>query len=205
MEASELETADASWIRAATRKLQDRWVQVLLAILVGILLMVASGFALAPKKAPPAKDPKFLYCPKCEYEQRYDAKHEGEPCMRCREEPVGKLIGIAESHKVVGKKSPWKWVYLSIAFEAIATTGVVVFLLSRKTRAPESTYYVFGCPHCGQRLRFRSVSLGGLGQCSRCKRPVRFPTAEHAVLEEDLMREEQQRLESEHEEDDEEE
>lgn len=205
MEASEIEAPDASWSELATRKLRERWVQVALAILVGVLLMVVSGFALAPKKAPPAKEPKFLFCPKCEMEQRYDVKYDGEPCMKCREEPVGKLVGIAESNKTAGKKSPWKWVHLSIAIEAIATTGVVVFLLSRPRRAAESTFYVFSCPHCGQRLRFRSVSLGGLGQCSRCKRPVRFPTAEHAVLEDDLIREEQERLAAEHDEDEDEE
>ena len=165
--------------------------------------MVASGFALRPKKLPPVTDPKFLYCPKCEYETRYDSKYDGEPCTKCRDEPVGKLAGRTESKKLVGGKSPWKWVYLSIAIESIITTSIVVYLLYRPSKQLEVTYYVFSCPHCGQRLRFRHVSLGGIGQCSRCKRPVRFPTIDNAVLEDDLIREEE-RLAADQDEDDEE-
>jgi len=167
--------------------------------------MTVSGLLLKPKRVQSAvADPKLLYCPKCEHEQRYDSKYDGESCTKCRDEPVGKLEGIAESKKVVGKKSPWKWFNVALAIEGVATVAAVVIVLSRQARVSETTFFVFSCPHCGQRLRFRSVSLGGLGQCKRCKRPVRFPTEEHAVREEDLIREEQERLTAEQDDEDDE-
>jgi hypothetical protein len=190
MISDEFETASPqsslSWSDQAARKLRKRWVQVGLVLVGGLLLMGISTLALAPKREPRPKDPKYLFCPKCETEGRYDAKYDGEPCIKCTEEPVGVMVGRTTSIKEVGKKSKWKWVYLAVAIEALAMLGGVVFLLSRGNRDPRATYYLFDCPHCRQRLRFRHISLGGFGLCSRCKRPVRFPSEENAVPEEDL-------------------
>lgn len=195
----------SSWSEVATHKLRQRWVQVALVISGGALLMLTSALVLAPKPEPKARDPKFLFCPKCENESRYDTKYDGEPCTRCRDEPVGTLVGRDESVKQVGVKSRWRWVYLATSLELLVTVGAVVYLLYRPASDPGNTFYVFSCPHCGQRLRFRQVSLGGIGQCSRCKRPVRFPQEGEAVREEDLLREEEQRLASELDDDDEDE
>lgn len=185
---------DLSWSEFASRKLRRRWVQVVLALVIGMLLMGLSALILAPKRAVREKEPNFLYCPKCEAESRYDQKFEGEPCTKCTDDPVGVLVGRANSIKDTGaKKSPWKWVYLAVSLEALVCASSIVYLLSRPNVDPSSTYYVFSCPHCGQRLRFRHVSLNGLGQCSRCKRPVRFPGEDGAVLEADLIREEEER------------
>ncbi|MFO0803814.1 MAG: hypothetical protein U0791_11935 [Gemmataceae bacterium] len=196
------ERSSETWSRIASRRLRQRWVQVALTVGAGLLIMALSVFVLAPKRVPRPKDPKYIFCPKCEYETRYEAKLDGEPCPKCPEDPVGTLIGRDVSIKEVAQKSPWKWVYLSIALEAIATTGVVVYLLNRTGGSSATIYYVFRCPHCGQRLRFRQASLEGLGQCSRCKRPVRFPSEDDAVKEEDLIKEEQERLLSQVEEED---
>ena len=203
MDTEESDPAAPPWSEVASRRLKQRGVQVALVIVVGLLFMTVSGLLLKPKRmATAVTDPKFLFCPKCEHEQRYDSKYDGEACTKCREEPVGKLEGRAESNKLVGKKSPWKWFNVALAIEGVATIAAVVIVLSRKARVSDTTYFVFSCPHCGQRLRFRSVSLGGLGQCKRCKRPVRFPTEEHAVREEDLIREEQERLAAEQDDED---
>jgi hypothetical protein len=155
--------------------------------------MGISVWLLAPKKLARDKDPKFLFCPKCEKEGRYDAKLDGEPCPQCMEEPRGVLVGQAVSIKDAARKSPWKRVYLALAFEGVGLVATILFLLSRNRYDLSSIYYVFYCPHCSQRLRFRHVSLGGIGQCSRCRRPVRFPVEENAMREEDLMREEEER------------
>ena len=185
---------DLSWSELAKRKLRRRWVQVALVMVIGLLLMGLSALILAPKRAVREKEPNFLYCPKCEAESRYDQKFEGEPCTKCSDDPVGVLVGRANSIKDTGaKKSPWKWVYLAVSLEALVSVSSIVYLLSRTHVDPSSTYYVFSCPHCGQRLRFRHVALNGLGQCSRCKRPVRFPGEDGAVLESDLIREEEAR------------
>lgn len=205
---NELETSPSepreSWREVAVRSLRRRWVQVVLVLFGSGVVMLVSGLILAPKAIPKAVDPKFLYCPKCEFEMRYDVKYDGEPCNKCRDEPVGTFEARDESVKKNGK-SRWRWVYLAIALEAIATLGGVVYLLYRPAHSSSTTYYVFSCPHCGQRLRFRHVSLGGLGQCTRCKRPVRFPGELEAVREEDLIREEEERLAAEQDDDDDEE
>lgn len=183
-----------SWSEMASRKLRRRWVQVAVVLVIGALVMAVSGFLLAPKKAAREKEPKFLYCPKCDAEMRYEEKLDGEPCPKCAQDPVGSLEGRATSIKdTLTKKSPWKWFYFALSLESLSTVGAVVYLLYRPSSDPSNTYCVFSCPHCMQRLRFRHVALGGLGQCSRCKRPVRFPGEDEAVLEADLIREEEAR------------
>jgi len=203
MDTDELESAyeepRTPWKDRVARALRRRWVQVVLVLFGGALLMLLSGWLLKPKAEARAKDPRYLVCPKCEVETRYDSKLDGEPCPICTEDPPGVLVGRDESVKDVGRKSPWRWVHLAVSFEAILTVGGVVYLLYRPAADPSNTFYVFSCPHCVQRLRFRHVSLGGLGQCSRCKRPVRFPSIHEAVLEDDLIREEQERLTAEEE------
>jgi len=178
----------------AFRKLRKRWVQVALLLVGAALLMSVSALVLSPKRQPWAKDPKFLYCPKCDYESRYDQRLDGEPCTKCSQDPVGALVARETSIKEVGYKSPWKRVYIALSLEGIVAFGGLVYLLSRRPRSEGVTYFVFSCPHCNQRLRFRQISLGGLGLCSRCKRPVRFPEEDTAIREADRMREEQERL-----------
>lgn len=198
---AELGPADSgqerSWYETAWKNLRKRWVQVTIVLLAGTLAASASGYALAPRPARRELDTgkfKYLYCPECQHEVRYDPKLDGEDCTKCRTEPVGKLVGSEESHRDLSVSSGWKGFYLALTLEALATLGGVVYLLYRPVPDPAATFHVCNCPHCGQRLRFRQVSLGGLGQCTRCKRPLRFPDEDDAVLESDLMREESERL-----------
>ncbi len=190
---SPVSEATSSWYEVFTRHAQKRWVQIVLVLFAGTMLIALSGFLLAPKKTARETEPKFLFCPKCNTEGRYEDKLDGEPCPRCPEEPVGTLVGRAASIKETTLKSPWRWFHLVASLEAIVTVGTLVYLASRPIPDPSKTFYVFTCPHCGQRLRFRQVSLGGLGLCSRCKRPLRFPMANETILEADLIREEDAR------------
>jgi hypothetical protein len=66
--------------------------------------------------------------------------------------------------------------------------GVIVYLLYLPVTDPTKVFYVISCPYCAQKLRFRAVSLGGIGSCVRCKRMIRFPGEEDAVLEELFLR-----------------
>ena len=84
--------------------------------------------------------------------------------------------------------------YVGCAVDALATLGVVVYLLYLPVPDPTSTFFVCNCPHCNQRMRFRQVSLGGLGMCPKCKRPVRFPDEDDAVREVDYLRQQGEQL-----------
>jgi hypothetical protein len=197
-EDSEYEDSPREPIAAkVNRAIRIRWVQAVLVLFCGLAAIGLSAAALKPKREK-FLDPKFLRCPKCDFETKYTEKQLNEECIHCREEPVGRLEPQTTSIKEeLGKKSPWRWFHISAAIEGLITIVVILFLMKRPVRDPGNTYYVFSCPYCSQRLRFRRVSLGGLGQCSRCKRPVRFPTEGNAVLEEDLIREEQERMDAE--------
>jgi Zn finger protein HypA/HybF involved in hydrogenase expression len=194
IDSSPVEEDGRSWSEAAGEALRRRWVQVALASVLGALSVGISAAVLAPKKTPKPLEPAFIFCPKCEFEARYDPKLDGEECPHCSAEPLGHLEGREKSIKEVGTKSRWRWFHLAASIELLLTLGTVVYLLYRPLPDPSNTYYVFSCQHCYQRLRFRHLSLGALGQCSRCKRLVRFPTERDAVKEEDLMREEAERM-----------
>ena len=87
--------------------------------------------------------------------------------------------------------SPWSKVYIAAFVETVVMLAVVTFLLSRPVPDPTTALFVVACPNCGQRLRYRAVSHGGLGSCSRCKRMFRFPDEHDAVSEAELMRAEE--------------
>ena len=81
---------------------------------------------------------------------------------------------------------PWMKVYVSTFLETVIMLGVVTYLMYREVPDPNSQFFIVGCPYCNQRLRYRAVSHGGLGSCSRCKRMIRFPDEEDAVTEADV-------------------
>lgn len=186
--------------------LRTRWVQVAIVLLAGILLVLVSYWILVPKPKPRSAVNtaayRFVQCPKCDYETRYDDKLVGGPCPRCPDEPVGTLVGSEKSLKDLDRRSPYRWFYLAATIEAFGVLGAVVYLLSRPGPDLSNMYYVFHCPHCRQRLRFRHAALGGIGMCNRCKRGVRFPTEDEAVPEEEVLKAEQAAAAAEHEEED---
>ena len=121
----------------------------------------------------------------------YDPSRENLKCPTCMPPKTGWMRPSKTSAKDGGTPDPYKWVYTALAFEAVAILGGVVYLAYLPIIDPRTITYVIGCPQCGQKLKFRRVSLGGLGACSRCKKPIRFPDEDDAVLESDLLRTEE--------------
>ena len=88
----------------------------------------------------------------------------------------------------MGALPPWTKVYVASFVATVVMLALVTFLLYRPVVDPRTVYYVVACPHCNQRLRYRAVSHGGLGSCTRCKRMLRFPDEESAVTEAAVLR-----------------
>ena len=73
-----------------------------------------------------------------------------------------------------GAASPYKWASLSLVLDAFACLCVIVYLLYRPIDDPDSIYFVFSCPHCNQRLRFRTLP-GRVGVVSEVQAAGPFP------------------------------
>ncbi len=150
---------------------------------------------VAPKSPEKGKDKdtsglKFLHCDQCKMELPYNKEMDGKRCPKCQPPKTG--FYVATEHSIKGGGSggldPWRYVYVSILIETIVMLGVSVRVLSKPIFDPKQAYYILPCPHCNQRLRYRGVSLGSLGSCSRCKRMLRFPEEEEAMLEVDVQK-----------------
>lgn len=184
-----------TWYERAWRNLRKRWVQVTLVALAGLCAAGLSWKLLVPRVDRQADRAagkfQFMHCTECKTELAYSPEMEGKRCPRCQPPKTGFYVATEETIKSVsGGKSPERWAVLAVTLELLAALGGVVYLLYLPVPDPAATFYVCHCPHCHQRLRFRQVSLGGIGQCSRCKRPLRFPGEDDAVRETDLVREE---------------
>jgi len=194
-----------SWYRTVLGRFRSRWVQVCLVLITGGLVMGASLLLLAPKprnKGPggAAKDDaqfKYMHCDNCRMELPYKPEMEGHRCAKCQPPKVGYYVATRKSIRDGTDPNPWKWVNVSIGFESVAVLAAVVYLLYLPVRDPSTVWYIFDCPHCSQKLRFRQVSLGGAGMCSRCKRMVRFPDEGEAVPEDVYQQQELQAIERE--------
>jgi len=192
--------AKKPWHQRAWKSLRKRWVQVFVVVSSGVLLAGIAYLLLAPKTSDAAKlaadkkagKYKYLSCDKCNMELPYNPELDGKKCSKCKPPKTGFYTPTVASRKDGGGPDPWKWFILAVAFDGLAVAGTVVYLSSLPVLDPSAVFYVFNCPHCAQRLRFRQLALGGIGQCSRCKRPLRFPDEDHAVLESQLLRQEDQ-------------
>jgi hypothetical protein len=175
------------------RAFRARWLWALIVIVSWLLVAALTVTKLGPKPAT-AKDIaggryKFLYCDKCGTEMGYDKNLDGKPCPKCTNpKSRGFFMPQEYSIKEQGKMDPWMKVYVITFAETVIMLGILVYLMYRPVVDPATLYYVVSCPHCQQRLRYRSVSHGGLGSCSRCKRMLRFPDEEDAVNEEDVLK-----------------
>jgi Zn finger protein HypA/HybF involved in hydrogenase expression len=193
-------TTEKPWHRKAFRK---RWVQVRITVVAGVLVAGVCARLFAPRERQKSDKAgyKYLHCDQCRMEMTYNPELEGRRCPKCQPPKTGYLQPTESSIKSgSGDPSPWKWVYIASAVDALATLGVVVYL---PVPDPTATFFVCNCPHCNQRMRFRQVSLGGLGMCPKCKRPVRFPDEDDAVLEADDLRRQDEQLAAAEAEDDE--
>jgi hypothetical protein len=177
---------------------------VCIAVVVGALAVGITGRVLAPKAGKDGKPVaggqyKYMHCDRCKTELAYNPDMALKRCPRCLPPNPGFFIPTEHSVKAGGGPSPLRWVYVAVTLELIGTLAAVVVILSQPIPCPVSTYYLFHCPNCSQRLRFRRVSLGEIGSCPRCRRPVRFPEEEDAILEAAILERERKRRDRERE------
>lgn len=133
---------------------------------------------------------KFLHCDQCKMEIPYSEKLDGSKCPKCVPPKPGFFVPTEKSASA-GVQSKWAKVYVAVFVETVIMLGVVTYLLYRPVPDPTTLYFMIACPYCNQRLRYRAVSHGGIGSCSRCKRMLRFPEEEDAVLEADVLQAEE--------------
>jgi hypothetical protein len=184
-------TRRRSWVRHVRLAVRKRWVQLCLLLFAGLLTAGVTFALMAPKPADKALDSeryKFIHCDQCKLEMPYNTELVEKRCPRCPPPKTGFFLPTERSIKSGGDPSPWRWLYVTLFLEGVVMLGGVTYLLYLPVTDPTQVYYVVPCPHCGQRLRYRAVSLGGLGSCSRCKRVLRFPEEENAVTEAQVMK-----------------
>ncbi len=183
-----------SWGRHAQLAFRKRWVQVCLLGMIWlftVLLTVAYMAPNSPAKGA-AKDTsgfRFLHCDVCKMELPYNKEMDGKRCPKCVPPKTGFFFPTEQSIRTgSGSLSPWRYVFVAVCIESVVLLGITVRVLSAPIFDPKAAYYILPCPHCNQRLRYRGVSLGSLGSCSRCKRVLRFPAEEEAMLEADVQK-----------------
>lgn len=190
------------FVRRVQQALRKRWVQVCNIALVWLLAGLVTPAFLGPKAITKSAtvEYKFMHCDACKFELPYNKDIAFKRCAKCRPPTVGFMTPTEDSVK--GSKamlSPWGKVYAAWFVETVIMLAAVVYVLYLPVADLTKVFYVLVCPHCAQRLRYRAVSLGGIGSCSRCKRMIRFPEEDDAVLEEDLLRAEAEAARAEHE------
>jgi uncharacterized protein YbaR (Trm112 family) len=181
-----------SWARHAKLAFRKRWVQVLVVFLIYVLSGLLTVPLLGPKQIAKGDTSsfKFMHCPVCKLELPFNK--DMKKCPKCIKGNVGFLVPTARSLKDGALADPWRWIYAAWFVETIAMLSGVVYLLYLPVVDLTKVYYILACPYCSQRLRYRAVSLGGIGSCSRCKRMLRFPEEEDAILEEDMLKADEQ-------------
>jgi hypothetical protein len=175
------------------RAFRRRWVQVCIVLLVWLLALGVSFNRLSPK---PNKDPaklQYMHCDNeaCRFEIPYDKDRVGQQCPKCKGVKGGKegfFVGTEKSVKTGVQMSPWTRVYVAVFVESVLALAGITYLLYRPVPDLTNLFFVISCPYCNQRLRYRAVSHGGQGACSRCKRILKFPDEEDAVTEEEVLR-----------------
>jgi hypothetical protein len=187
-------------IRQLKLAIRKRWVQLCVMLLAGLLVMLLSVLILKPKVIPKEDTSqfKFMHCTVCSLELPYNKDIAEKRCAKCVGAKVGFFVPTTESVKKGGLLDPWRWVYSALFIETLVLLSSVVYLLYLPVTDPTKVFYVLTCPHCSQKLRYRAVSLGGIGSCSRCKRMLRFPEEDDAILEADVLKAEQQAVIAEH-------
>jgi len=127
---------------------------------------------------------KYIRCSECGTELPYNKDLDGKRCPKCQPPKTGFYYKQKESLKDAGRASfPLRWFYTAVGLDFLATLAAVVYVCYRPQTSPADVYYVCNCTSCNQRLRFREISLGELGQCPRCKSILRFPDEDDAVTE----------------------
>ena len=177
---SATETRTRRW-RRAKRTIRRRWVQACLVLLFWLVVLGVSARVLGPK-APKAGDTSklnYMHCDNeaCRFEIPYNKEMDGKRCLKCQGSSQGNanakegyLVGTEKSIKTGVQMSPWTRVYVALFVETVVMLALMTYLMYRTVPDPGTQYFVVACPYCNQRLRYRALSHGGQGACSRCKR-----------------------------------
>jgi hypothetical protein len=184
--------------RRVKRTFRRRWVQACVLVLVWLAALGGTTLGLAPKTGAKADKGKlaFMHCdnPACKFELPYNKDMDGKQCPKCRGQDAkteGFFVGTEKSIKTtkgMSEMSPWTRIYMILFVETVLMLGFLTYLMYRTIHDPATQFFMIACPHCNQRLRYRAVSHGGQGACSRCKRILRFPDEEDAVSEEEVFK-----------------
>jgi hypothetical protein len=160
---------------------------------VWLLVLGGTVAGLAPKAPKPGDTSKFkyLHCDNetCRLELPYNKDMDGKRCPKCQT-AMGKegfLVPSERSFREGPGISPWTRVYVALFIETVAMLAAMTYMMYRPVQDPATTFFMIACPYCNQRLRYRAISHGGQGACSRCKRILRFPEEEDAVPEEEVL------------------
>jgi len=150
----------------------------LVAILVaGALVMGFTAWRAYPSRPPeiPKGDRRYMHCPKCAKESRYDEHQYEKDCAYCGQK--GPLVATKESIRTIGVPSgPIARLLPPLLLEAILLGAVVLWYVHRrKTLSVEEDQLYTECSRCRQRLRYHAAKIGHLAQCPRCKRRFIFP------------------------------
>jgi uncharacterized paraquat-inducible protein A len=173
---------------------RKRWVWACLILLVWLILIgvTVNRYAPKPRVKGPGEDVqkyKFMHCDQCMMEMPYNPALDGTRCPKCQPPKTGFFMPTETSAKTgAASMSPWMKVYVGWLVETVLMLAGLTYVLYRPLDDPTKQFFVVSCPTCNQRLRYRAVSHGGLGSCSRCKRMLRFPSEDDAVSEEEVLR-----------------
>jgi hypothetical protein len=136
---------------------------------------------------------KYVHCDNCKLELPYTPEMVEKRCPRCQPPKEGFFVPSETSVKSrLGQTSPWTRIYVALFIETVVMLALLTYMLYRPVPDPASVYFIVSCPYCNQRLRYRAVSHGGQGACSRCKRILRFPDEEDAVSEAQTLKAEEE-------------
>jgi Zn-finger nucleic acid-binding protein len=165
------------------------WAGVVVLVWLIAVGLTVTHFGPKPRAKGDTSMYKFLHCDQCNLEMTYAQNLDGKRCPKCLPPKSGFMVPTEKSIKSgSGAMPPWTKVYVGTFVETVVMLGVMVYLMYLPVADPTKMFFVVACPTCSQRLRYRAVSHGGLGSCSRCKRMLRFPDESDAVSEEEVLR-----------------
>ena len=159
---------------------------------VSLLFMAIIGYTIYreyPTRPPTVdKERLFMHCYKCMKETKYDEEKFNKPCRFCGEPET--QVGTKESilKAITNEDNPWSRMIVAVIIEVNLWLGSLlgVYFLSGQGEKKAEDFYYFGCPKCGQRLRYRHEKMGETGQCPRCKKTLIFPEIDPEEEIEDL-------------------
>jgi hypothetical protein len=152
--------------------------KLLVIVAVGLVVMGLSAWIAYPEAAPPIpeKERRFMHCPHCLRELRYDVQRAKKGCPECgpRQALVPTRRAIADTGPPPG---PLARAFVPVLLEVNLLLVVLICytLYTRRRSKEEEEFLYMECGCCDQKLRYRAVRIGQMGQCPRCKHRLVFP------------------------------